>query len=267
MALLPTRIQLNTLAANDLVHVVDVSDVTDDPSGSSRKMEASDIKTFMSPPATEGLAGIAEIATDAEVFDKVDDSRSITPLKLFNAPFFHQWTSGNSDSGLGQLVPSGAPATIGYNLLSTFLESNESNASNIPLNFKDTSGSPQATILDETNDKFIFPSNLKTFNTQYVGYNVRVNLTVDFSTTNNTTTKFYVRARRVIDDSIVTEVDYIQSDFPAETGVELTRAVSTFVNSESDPFVVDGVYLDILNDSNSGGTVTLQDVSVRIFKN
>jgi hypothetical protein len=217
-------------------------------------------------PAQESKAGTIPIATDQEVFDK-EDTQALTGLKLFNNLFFQDWSNSNSDTGLAQLVPTGVPATVGYNMLTTLLEAGEVLFSNIPIPYKDIVDAPQATFLDEVNDKFIFPSNLNTFNMQYVDYIVRIVFTVDFSTTNNVTTKFYIRLRRVIDDSIVATLSFSQSDFVAETGVPLSGSIPTFVNGETDPFVNDGVYIDILNDSNSGGTVTLQDLEIRIFRN
>jgi len=176
------------------------------------------------------------------------------------------WTAGNSDTGLAQLVPTGDPilvATIGYNLLSTLLETNETLESNVPIEYKDTAGASQTTILDETNDKFMFPSNLKTFGKQYVDYTIRIRMTIDWSAGKS---KFYVRLRRIVDNSFVFSFSFSQVDFPSQTSAIEGTSIKTFVNSESDPFVVGGAYLDILNDDDSVGTVTLQDVDVRIFR-
>lgn len=219
--------------------------------------------------ATQSKTGTIQIATDTEIFNK-NTTKAITGEGLFNNLFFQEWTVGNSNPApLAQLVPTGDPsnpAVIGYNLLTSYLEANESTQSNVAINFKDTAGNPQATFLDETNDKFLFPSNLQTLNTQYVDYFIRVTFDVDFASTNNGTTKFYIRLRRVVDDSIIFTLSYSQSDFGAETGVSLAGVIPTFVNSETDPFVVDGCYLDILNNSNSIGSVTLNNVSIRIFR-
>lgn len=47
---------LTTPASNDIVHVVDVSDTTDDPSGSSKKVELSNLIKGISIPFTFALA-------------------------------------------------------------------------------------------------------------------------------------------------------------------------------------------------------------------
>lgn len=176
---------------------------------------------------------------------------------------------GNSDTALAQLVPTGDPgnpATIGYDLLTTLLESNETQNANGTITYRDTADSVQATFLDETNNKFLFPSNLNTFGMTYVSYFIRTVLKIDLSAVNNATTKYYIRLRRVVDNSIIAVDEFIQSDFSAQTGLIITSEIKTFVSGETDPFVVDGCFLDILNDSSSSGTVTLQDVSVRIFR-
>lgn len=183
-----------------------------------------------------------------------------------NVPLF---TFGNSSTGLGQLIPNGDPSLVGvlgYNGLSSFLEANETLESNSPITYKNTSNISFATVLDETNDKLVFPSNTNTFGKSFLDYTIRVVMKVDLSAVNNSTTKFYVRLRRVVDNSIIISNSYIQSDFNAENGVIISNIIKTFVNSETDPFVVDGAYIDILNDSNSNGTVTLQDISVRVFR-
>lgn len=176
---------------------------------------------------------------------------------------------GNSDTALAQLVPTGDPgnpATIGYDLLTTLLEANESQNANGTITYKNTADLTQATFLDETNNKFLFPSNLNTFGMTYVSYFIRTVLKIDLSAVNNSTTKYYIRLRRVIDDSIIAVDEFIQSDFGAQNGLIITSEIKTFVSGETDPFVVDGCYLDILNDSSSSGTVTLKDVSIGIFR-
>ena len=176
------------------------------------------------------------------------------------------FTVGNSITGLSQVVPQGVFSTVGYRLTSGLLEANEVQLANQTVVYKDTSDVVQSTFLDETNDKFLFPSNLYTFDATFVRYTIRFVLVVDYPALSNKVIKYYVRIRREVDDSIIFSREFIQTDFPAETGVIVSSIIETFVNSETDPFVVDGVYLDVLNDSNSNGDVTLQDVSIRIFR-
>jgi hypothetical protein len=51
------------------------------------------------PSATETTAGIAEIATQAEVDAGTDDTRFITPLKLASSPFSHKIFAQNFGDG------------------------------------------------------------------------------------------------------------------------------------------------------------------------
>jgi hypothetical protein len=95
----------------------------------------------------------------------------------------------------------------------------------------------------------------------------RITGTTDWATPNNATTKIYIRLRRVVDNSIIYTSQFKQSDFGAENNDFFSAVIPSFVNSETDPFVVDGCYFDILNNTNSAGSVTLQDLSIRIFFN
>lgn len=84
MPKLPTRPELISLAAGDLIHVVDISDTIDDPTGSSRKITAANQKNFFSPVASETVSGIQEVASQVEHDAGVADNKSVTPLKLAN---------------------------------------------------------------------------------------------------------------------------------------------------------------------------------------
>ncbi len=231
-------------------NIESVNEVTLDEITTPSTPDADKIKVY--PVDVAGLPRMAHLTPDG-----------IQDIRL---PDF---TAGNSDTGLAQLVPTGDPslvATIGYRVMATFLESGEDKLSNVAINYEDTGGSSQSTFLVEADDKFLFPSNINSFGIQYVPYFIRTVMVIDLSAVNNATTKFYIRLRREVDDSFVATDGFIQSDFNAQTGLVVTSEIKTFVNSETDPFVVDGTYIDILNDSNSAGTVTLQDVSVRIFR-
>ena len=128
---------------------------------------------------------------------------------------------------------------------------------------RDTSNSLIINLLDATNDKFVFPSNLNTFNKDYKGYIIRVNCLVDFAGGANDTEEYNFRIRRVIDDSII--------DTRVLPRVELNninnnnRGVlfQTFVNGESDPYVLDGMYIDIDVPTN-GRAITFKSLSVLI---
>lgn len=224
---------------DEIITVIDKSDTTFGATGTNKRLTLAKIQEF--------------VQTNLNSF-------------VYNPKF----TISNSSTAVNQLVPTGDPAntsTVGYNLLTSFLESNEDVKSNISIQYKNTSNANQNTVLDETNNKFLFPSNLNTFGVSYVPCVFRITGTIDWASTNNATTKFYIRLRRVVDNSIIYTSEFKQSDFGAETNDFFSAVIPSFVNSETDPFVVDGCYFDILNNSNSTGSVTLQDLSIRIFFN
>lgn len=224
---------------DEIITVIDKSDTTFGATGTNKRLTLAKIQEF-------------------------------TQTNLNSFVYNPKFTISNSLTGLNQLVPTGDPtntATIGYNLLTSFLESNEAVRSNISIQYKNTSNANQATVLNEVDNKFLFPSNLKTFGVSYIPCVFRITGTIDWDSTNNATTKFYIRIRRIVDNSIIYTSEFKQSDFGAETNDFFSALIPSFVNSESDPFVVDGCYFDILNNSNSTGSVTLQDLSIRIFFN
>ena len=212
--------------------------------------------------------------TDVLLLEDASDSFNKKRVEIGNLPFssiisIPVFSVGNSASGLSITVPTGDPTnvgTVGYRLSTSLLEANEDQMGNTAIVYKDILDVTQSTYLDEVNDKFLFPSNLNTFGLSYVSYIIRVVLKVDIASTSNTTTKYYVRLRREVDDSIIAEAQFSQSDFPVQNDIPIKTEFSTFVEGEADPFVVDGAYFDILNDSNSSDAVTLQDVSIRIFR-
>lgn len=166
------------------------------------------------------------------------------------------WTNGSTLTRI---------SSFGYNILATMLEANEDLKTNNAISYKDITNTPQSTFLDEVNNKFLFPSNLNTFANTYVTYFIRTTFVIDLSAVSNQTTRYYLRLRRVSNNTIIAQDQYIYSDFPAVINLPETSEIKTFVDGETDPFVVDGCYLDILSDSNSAGTVTLQNATVRIF--
>lgn len=211
--------------------------------------------------ASQSLAGIIGLATDAEVFDK-NAFKAVTAAALFNNIRLSSFSVGNSAGSLGQTIPAG----ITYNLLNQLLASNETQSGEFIVNFKDINNVPQATILDEVNNKFLFPSNLHTFNNVYTPYFFRIVGTFDIPSTASQTTKFNIRLRRVIDNSVIFTLDFARSDLAAATGVTFAGSILTFVNSEADPFVLDGCYLDLLNETGSATSITLQSINIRIFR-
>lgn len=69
-----------TVVGNDLISIADSASAND-----SKKVTLNNLKTFVSPASSETVSGIIELATTAEAQAGTDDSRAITPLKLFNS--------------------------------------------------------------------------------------------------------------------------------------------------------------------------------------
>jgi len=239
--------------------------------------------------ATETDAGIAEIATQAETDAGLDDTKILTPTKLANSVYTisvasqaetdagtidDKYTSPLKINEAKQLQSfatlcseTGLNTTINpgnnLNLLTLLTEANESLKKETYFDLKDTSNVTITNFLDETNDKFVFPSNLNTFNKTYKGYIIRVNCLVDFDGGANDTEEYNFRIRRVIDNSII--------DTRVLPRVELNninnnnRGVlfQTFVNTETDPYVLDGMYIDIDVPTN-GRAITFNELSVLI---
>jgi hypothetical protein len=121
--------------------------------------------------------------------------------------------------------------------------------------------------LDETNDRFLYPSNLYTYNTSYTSFGIRVITTIDHPTVgSNQQTSIILRLRRHIDDSIVSEKEFDIVNKGAATGFSFTTEFLTFVNGETDPYVLDGMYIDILNSTDSDTNFTLVGGDIRKFK-
>jgi hypothetical protein len=215
------------------------------------------------PSQWEYLSNL-QLATDQEVFNK-DNSKPITAENISNAVTLAKFSAGNSISGLTQNVAIGGT----YNLLTSLVSTSEVQNGNIVIQYKNISNTVQNYILDDINNKFLFPSNLYTYNLLYNPYRIRVQVTYNIPTTTNQTTRFYIRLRRVIDNSVVPAgtLEFDITNTVARTGETADGVFETFVNSETDPFVLNGCYLSIDNDSISSDTITVTGVNIRIFRN
>ena len=337
--------ELTELSDNDLIHAVDVSDPTEDVTGSSGKVKVLSLKSTIGVTqgipewsstvnyntgylareagttniyksitntnignalsdvvnweflgdlknpiqATETDSGIAEIATQAETNAGLDDTKILTPTKLANSVYVSSVASqGETDAGTidnkytsplkineaKQLQSfatlcseTGLNTTVNpgnnLNLLTLLTEANESLKKETYFDLKDTSNVTITNFLDETNNKFVFPSNLNTFNKTYKGYIIRVNCLADFDGGNNDTEEYNFRIRRVVDNSII--------DTRVLPRVELNNVnnnnrgvlFQTFVNTETDPYVLDGMYIDIDVPAN-GKAITFNELSILI---
>lgn len=215
------------------------------------------------PVADETTQGIIEIATQTEYLNK-DNGKAITANNVYNDVRLANFSVSNSATGLTQVVAIGGS----YNLLTPLLEANEEQVGNIPIVYKNAANVVQNKILDEANDKFLFPSNLNTFNLSYVPYLIRVIFTVNIPTIpNDRSTEFTIAIRRVIDNSEVASIDpFVKTTGAAVTNKQYTAILKTFVNSETDPYILDGCRLFIENSAGSETTVTLTSASIRIFR-
>lgn len=92
----------NKLVDSVMLLSIDLT-ITDLPPGSVTLGDS----TFDYPPATETTIGVAEIATQSEVDTGTDDTRIVTPKKLFNSGFVKK--AGATMTGL--LTLSGNPTT------------------------------------------------------------------------------------------------------------------------------------------------------------
>lgn len=125
----------------------------------------------------------------------------------------------------------------------------------------------QATYLDETSDKFLFPSNLNTYSTEYVQYQIRITLIIDYpAVSTNQSTVVRAKLVREVDDSVVADNQYLIHNHSASTAEKVTFDFTTFVNTESDPYVVDGMYVEIENMALSSTNFTLTEFDIRLFK-
>ena len=246
-----------------------------------------DLKTPVQ--ATETDAGIAEIATQAETDAGLDDTKILTPTKLANSVYVSSVASqGETDAGTidnkytsplkineaKQLQSfatlcsvSGISATIAagndLNLLTLFALGNESLRKESYFDLKDTSNVTITNFLDAVNDKFVFPSNLNTFNKGYKGYVIRVNTVADYAGASGATEEYNFRIRRVIDNSIIDTRVLPRVELDSLTGVNRGVLFQTFVNTETDPYVLDGMYIDLAVPA-GGQAITLTSLSILI---
>lgn len=252
---------VTTLANGDLIPNVDISDTSGTPAGTSAKITAGNLSTFIQ--SSLGNSAFQDIANDVEIFAK-NAVKPISASGLFNNTFFQNYVVTNSIGSLAQVVAIGGT----YNILTSLLAANEAQISNVAIAYKTIANAAQTKILDEVNNKFLFPSNLYTYGTTYTQYIVRVSITIDVPLIpNHLATRLYLRLRRVVDNSIVYTAEFNQSTFAAQTGVSQSHSMPIFVNDEADPFVVGGVYLDILNNAASATSITVQSVDISIFRN
>lgn len=203
----------------------------------------------------------AVVATDQEYFDK-DATKVATCAQISVDNRIQNYSVKGNTGAISQVLTPGSA----YNFLTTMLNANES-VSGIKPDFFDKNDQPQATYLDEANNRFIYPSNLYTFNTSYTPYNIRVITTIDHPAVgSNQVTSIIIRLRRYIDNSIVSEKNFDLSNKTAANGFIFTLEFLTFVGGETDPYVLDGMYIDVLNSADSSTNFTVVQCDIRKFK-
>lgn len=203
----------------------------------------------------------ADIATQAQSFDK-SSVKASSPELISNDVRVQNYSVFNSTGVVSSALAAGAS----LNINTLLLESGET-AIGITPAYKTIADAAQATFTDETNDKFLFPSNLHTYNNEYSSYVCRVSLTIDHgAVSTNQAINIYCSLKRQLDDSIVSQSLKVIHNHASETGKIMTFEFTTFVNTESDPYVVDGVYIDLTSDAQSSASFTLTNADIRIFK-
>ncbi len=110
---LTQRTELSTAPdALDLFHVVDVSDITDSPEGTSKKI----LYSNLIPDASTTVEGKVELATDAETITGTDTVRAMTPSNLTAKIDTDGTLAGNLDTRIpSQKAVKTYVATNGFN--------------------------------------------------------------------------------------------------------------------------------------------------------
>ena len=233
------------------------------------------------------LTKFLELATPTEYFNK-NSTKAITADDIAEDVRILRYGVFNDTATVAVTIPTG-DSTVdgtgnfvhGYNLLTPFLATNESRAGASNLIYKNISNSTQTTYLQEdaTTDpnqansnlnKYLFPSNLNTYNNTYTTFSIRVRITLETLGSLGGNNAFIVlRLLRgdfnANNEKIVDKADITLTDFPANSVLEFTRYFAfTFVSGESDPYVNDGVRLDIIESDLSTDTADIQINSVNI---
>jgi len=243
--------------------------------------------TLQNKVATELALGITQLATTTEYFNK-NSAKAITADDIAEDVRILQYGVFNNTATVAVTIPTGNSTADGtgnfvhgYNLLTPFLASNESRAGASNLVYKNISNSTQTTYLQEdaTTDpnqansnlnKYLFPSNANTYNNAYTTFSIRVRVTLETLGSLGGNNAFIVlRLLRgdfnANNEKIVDKVDITLTDFDANSVLEFTRYFAfTFVSGESDPYVTDGVRLDIIESDLSTDTAAIQINSVNI---
>jgi hypothetical protein len=137
MAKTPEYAALASLADGDLWTVVDVSDTTQSPEGSTKKVATSALATFLGVAAASEIAsGVVELATSAEVVTGSDTARAVTPAGA-KAAYFPLTGAVQATYTPNIVAATGATETISMNTAVHDLTMDQ----NCILTISDTAGS------------------------------------------------------------------------------------------------------------------------------
>lgn len=200
-----------------------------------------------------------QLATTQENFD-ISTTTAVSPSILFNDNRVRDYTIYNETGTVNTSLTPGSTYKINSGLLAT----NETR-NGLTFQLKDKNNANQATYT-VNNDKFLFPSNLYTHNHSYKTYMLRIISTFDRPLVgSNESTIIHINLRREVDDSLVASKDIVYHNVSANTADVKTREFTTFVGGETDPYVADGMYVEIENDSDSDTNITVVSANVRIW--
>jgi hypothetical protein len=203
----------------------------------------------------------AVLAAGTQYFDK-SPNVAATPDQVSQDYRIQNYNINNNSGVITQVLTAGQSVR----LTDFFTEAGETSLGIKP-NYYNISDVPQSTYLDEVNDKYLFPSNLYTYNNVYCHFVFRVTLTLDHPLVgSNQITTLDIKLKREVDDSVVASMEWHAANKAASNGLLVTRNFDTYVNGEADPYVVDGMYIEATNNTDSDTDVTLKEVDVRLFK-
>lgn len=225
--------------------------------------------------ATETIKSVTQLATQLEYFN-TNNAKTVTAENIYNDVRHIKYSIGNNTTIPSVVppeadpVPDGGALNAGYNLLTNLLEVNET----LPpseITYKNISNVTQSTLLDETNNKIVLPSELYTYNNTReanFGFRVRLSATTNAAVTGNVII-YYIRIIRSADNTIVDTIQYQISDVGNNVNLKQTfYFADTFIKGEGDPYVNDGFYIDIIKDpqSTDGAGLGITNFDLRIFR-
>lgn len=220
------------------------------------------------------LNTIIPLATAQEALE-LSSTTSLSPFVMNDIAGVRPLNIVNEITGLTQTLAIGGS----YNLMEDFILVNEDTRPATAYIFKDSGGVVQANFLEvqaPTSDNFYrFAAPEQTYllptDKSFVAYLFRLNIDIDIpGLANNETIMLSVNLERVVGtpETLIEVSDFLFEGIrAAEGGHKLTALFFTWVNTDLDPFVDNGVRVVILNsgDSDKAVTVTRSDIDLLIM--